>query len=76
MSEFTELDENLRLFISAWMWFVLSIIFLSFTMLFFLVRFASFWIPFLVIFAFCLFKSFKRREERLEKEQVSSCSKP
>jgi len=74
MSEFTELDENLRLFISAWMWFVIGIMFLSFTMLFFLLRFAALWIPFLIIFAVCIFKSFKRREERLEKEQVSICS--
>ena len=74
MSEFTELDENLRLFISAWMWFVLGIIFLSFTMLFFLFRFAIFWIPFLIIFAVCVFKSLRRREERVQKECEALCS--
>jgi len=74
MNEFTELDENLRLFISAWMWFVLGIIFLSFTMLFFLFRFAIFWIPFLIIFAVCVFKSLRRREERVQKECEALCS--
>ena len=74
MNDLENLDENLRLFISAWMWFVLSIMFLSFTMLFFLFRFASFWIPFLIIFGVCIFKSLQRRRERVDKEVEELCS--
>lgn len=64
--ELTKLDENIRLYLAAWMWHLFAVIFLCFSLVFFAFDSLVFFIPLLVAFGLSEFMAYKRRDERMK----------